>query len=250
MRRINVYEDANSLATQAAIDFVKMSQEAIEIRGRFSVALSGGSTPKMLFNKLAEDAYARVVQWDRIDVFWGDERCVPPDHEDSNYNTARQELLERVPLPEENIYRMRGELDPRRAANAYEDLLRGYFLGRTDGVEKNTDLTFDLIYLGMGDDGHTASLFPKTTALQEKNRWVVANYVDMLGVWRLTLTAPAINLARMVVFLVAGSGKRARLKEVLEGPQDPQSLPSQLINPQAGELVWMVDQAVAGSLIV
>jgi len=169
-------------------------------------------------------------------VFFGDERNVPPDHADSNYRTARESLLSKVPIPGDNVYRMHGELDANEAAKQYGEMLK----------EKFGDGGLDMVLLGMGDDGHTASLFPGTAALNETKHRAVGNYVEKLKAWRITLTAPFINRAREVMVLVSGASKAKRLAEVLEGPRDPQRLPIQLVQPASGRIAWLVDAAAAG----
>jgi 6-phosphogluconolactonase len=200
--------------------------------------LAGGSTPKATYEVLARD-YAGKLDWSRVHVFFGDERTVPPDHEDSNYRMAHEALLSRVPAG--SVHRMRGELPPGEAAAAYEEELREFF--GPDGVP-----AFDLILLGLGGDGHTASLFPETSALDVTDRWVVANPVLKLETTRLTLTLPVINAARAVTFLVAGEGKAGALKEILEGDADPRAYPAKFIRPEGGDLIWMVDRAAAARL--
>ncbi len=241
MPDVRVYPDAEQLAGAAAVYFVDSVRQAIEKQGRFSVALSGGSTPKALYALLATDEIAAQVEWPYVHVFWGDERCVPPNHADSSYLMARNALLDHVPLPSQNISRIQGELPPAQAAADYEHTLRAFF---GDQAEPR----FDLIWLGMGDDGHTASLFPHTDALNERTRWVVENYVASKQVWRITLTAQAINAAENIVFLVTGAGKAERLRQVLKGPQNPQELPSQLVRPSNGQLIWMMDSEAAALL--
>lgn len=239
MSKVTVYPDGDSLARGASEYVVRLASEAMATRGRFSVALSGGSTPRALFTLLATPEVAVRVDWPRVEVFWGDERCVPPDHPDSCYRMAKETLLDHVAIPTENIHRIRGEADPAAATVAYEETLRGFF---------GDSPRFDLILLGVGDDGHTASLFPGTKALDEQQRWVVANYVEKLAKWRITLTAPAINAAAHVAFLVSSAGKAERLREVLHGEFRPHLLPSQLIKPERGELVWLLDAAAAAKL--
>jgi len=173
-----------------------------------------------------------------VDVFWGDERCVPPEHKQSNYRMARETLLAKVAIPEANVHRIRGEDDPRRAAAVYEELLR-----RTLGASG-----FDLVLLGMGDNGHTASIFPGLPAVTESSRWVLAQYVEVVGMWRVTLTPAVINAANHVTFLVAGAEKAERLREVLEGPEQIDVLPSQAIKPPSGALRWLVDAPAAARL--
>jgi 6-phosphogluconolactonase len=233
---IKVLPDAHDVAHEAAERMVVAAGRAAEEGRTLSLALSGGSTPKALYELLASPAYRTRIDWPRLEVFFGDERTVPSDHKDSNYRMAREALLSKVPVPGDNVYRMAGELDPDEAAKQYGQVLK----------EKFGDGGLDVVLLGMGDDGHTASLFPGTAALNETRHRAVANYVEKLKTWRITLTAPFINRAREVMVLVSGASKVARLAEVLEGPRDPQRLPIQLINPEQGRLVWLVDAAAAG----
>jgi 6-phosphogluconolactonase len=242
MADVRVYTDADELTVAAAEYFVQQANAAITSHQQFSVALSGGSTPKPLYALLATDEFARRVDWARVYVFWGDERCVPPDHTDSCYRMAREALLDHVPLPSQNIYRIKGEEVPARAAADYDQLLRRFF-GETSSAR------FDLVWLGMGDDGHTASLFPGTEVLDEQERWVKENYVEAVNQkWRITLTPPAINGASNIAFLVSGAGKAERLRQVLKGDYQPHTLPSQLVKPTDGHLVWLVDSAAAALL--
>jgi len=218
--------------------------------GRFSVALSGGSTPRALYSLLATDEFVARVDWSRLHVFWGDERCVPPDHPESNYGMARQALLDHVRIPLSNIHRIPCEREPRLAAAAYEQTLRAWFSGGSAGrrVRERETPRFDLILLGMGEDGHTASLFPGAAALGERTRWVVACQVIALGAWRVTLTPIVINAAAHVMFLVSGAHKAERLRQVLAGPYRPDELPAQIVRPTRGRLVWLVDKAAASAL--
>ncbi len=234
-----VYETPEELAETAARDFATKAEAAINERGRFAVALAGGSTPKAAYEALARD-YADKLDWSRVHVFFGDERTVPPHHEDSNYRMAHETLLSRIPVG--SVHRMRSELPPGEAAAAYEQELRDFF-GTSDRPP-----SFDLILLGLGEDGHTASLFPETAALDVTDRWVVANPVIKLETTRLTLTVPVINAARAVTFLVAGQGKAGALEEVLEGEADPRAYPAKFICLESGDLTWMVDRAAANSL--
>ena len=233
---IKVLPDVPDVAHEAAERIVDAANLAAEEGRTFSIALSGGSTPKALFELLAGPAYRSRVDWPKVEVFFGDERNVPPDHKDSNYRMAREALLSKVPIPGDNVYRMAGELDANEAAKQYGQILK----------EKFGDGGLDVVLLGMGDDGHTASLFPGTAALGETKHRCVANRVDKLNTWRITLTAPFINRSRQVMVLVTGASKRQRLAEVLEGPRDPQRLPVQLIDPAAGRITWLVDAAAAG----
>ncbi len=237
MSEVRRYADANQLAHAGAELFVTLSKPAIAEQGRFIVALSGGSTPKALYQLLAREPYASQIEWAHVHIFWGDERCVPPDHPDSNYRMTREALLQYVPLLTENIHSLHGDIDPAQASAEYEQQLRMFF---GNGLP-----VFDLILLGMGDDGHTASLFPGTAAIHEQNRWVIGHYIEKLESWRLTLTPPVINAAENIAFLVAGKSKAERLREVLKGPFLPDVLPSQMIKPTNGYLFWMVDEEAA-----
>lgn len=234
---VRVYEDKQELAEAAASHFAARATEAIKERGRFTVALAGGSTPETTYEVLARD-YADGIDWSRIHVFFGDERAVPPDHEDSNYRMAREALLDHIPVG--SVHRMHGELPPEEAAVSYEDELREFF--GSDSIP-----SLDLIMLGIGEDGHTASLFPNTPALDVADRWAVENPVEKLDTVRLTLTAPVINAARSVNFLVAGEGKAEALREILEGDADPHEYPAKFIKPTGGP-VWMVDRTAASQL--
>lgn len=238
---IEVYDDKDALLHAAAQQFVRLAQDAVQDKGRFDVALAGGSTPKPLYALLASEAYRDQVDWSQVRVFWGDERCVPPDNEASNYHMAWQAMLNHVPIPDSHVHRMRGEMEPTTAAFAYEQVLESVF---------GEDLTprFDLIHLGMGDDGHTASLFPNTPALDETEKFVVAHYVGKLDAWRITLTPRTLNHAANISFLVSGAGKAAVLQAVLNGPSRPQHYPSQLVQPVDGVLRWLVDQDAAAQL--
>jgi 6-phosphogluconolactonase len=230
-----LFETPEELAEASARDFAARTQETIDERGRFAVALAGGSTPKATYEVLARD-YANELDWSRVHVFFGDERTVPPDHEDSNYRMAYETLLSHVPVG--SVHRMRGELPPDEAAAAYEEELRAFF-GQVDipGL--------DLILCGLGEDGHTLSLFPETAALDVNDRWVVANPVLKLGTTRLTLTNPVLNVSRAVTFVVAKESKAEALKEVLEGDADPRAYPAKLVRPESRDLTWMVDRAAA-----
>jgi 6-phosphogluconolactonase len=236
MAEVRVFEERAALMQAAAEYLIGCSQAAIRLQGRFTIALSGGSTPKALYESLVQ---AQGLDWSRIHIFWGDERNVGPDDPESNCRMASQALLDHVPIPPEQIHRIEAERGPQAAADAYEATLRQVF---------GQAVRFDLILLGMGDDGHTASLFPNTAALDENERLVVANHVPQLNTWRITLTAPLINRAAHVAFLITGESKAEPLRAVLRGPHQPQTLPSQLIEPEKGELVYFVDQAAAALL--
>jgi len=240
---IEIYPDATHLARAAAEQFVALAGTAIAARGRFAVALAGGSTPRAMYALLATEEFAPRVNWACVHLFWGDERCVPPDHAQSNYRMAGETLLDHVPLPKENIHRIRGEIEPAQAATEYERTLRAFF-----SAPGAPSPCFDLILLGMGADGHTASLFPGTAAIRERERWVVAHYVDRLSAWRITMSPVLINAAANVTFLVAGEGKAERLRQVLTGPYQPDTLPAQIVQPHSGRLRWLVDAAAASLL--
>jgi 6-phosphogluconolactonase len=247
MSDVQIYPDSAALARAAAERIVSLAGDAIGVRGRFSMGLSGGSTPRALYTLLASKEVAPRIDWAQVHVFWGDERCVPPDDSESNYRMARETLLDHVPLSESNVHRMRGEIDPGQAAADYEQVLRSFFR-RSAGPKNLAQPRFDLLLLGMGDDGHTASLFPGTAALHERTRWVVENHVEKLDAWRITLTAPVINAAATVIFLVSGEAKAATLRAVLKGPHQPEKYPSQLVRPEHGDLIWMVDTGAAALL--
>ena len=240
-----VEPDADALARRAAQHFVEMANEAVAARGRARIAISGGSTPKAAFELLAspDQPWRSRMPWDKLELFWVDERTVPPDHPESNYRMTRESLLDHVPLHPEQVHRMEGELEPEVAAARYESLLRNTF--RLEGAESPR---FDLIALGMGDDGHTASLFPHTAAIHEFARLVTANQVPQKDTWRLTLTWPVINHASSVFFLIGGAAKAPVLRDVFTGPRDPERLPSQLIWPSGGILTLILDQAAAALL--
>ncbi len=242
---VQVVPDAEALYRAGAAEFVRLAGEAVRARGAFTVALSGGSTPKGLYALLATDpTWRRQLSWDAIHVFWGDERHVPPDHPDSNYRMAREAMLSRVPIPPANVYRIKSEHpDAGRAAEAYEQTLRDFF--QTSGGQPPR---FDLILLGLGPEAHTASLFPGTKALHETERLVVSNWVGKFFAERITMTPPVLNTAARVVFLVSGGEKALPLKGVLEGRYEPEQLPAQLIRPASGSLLWLVDRAAASLL--
>ena len=239
------FADAEAVSRAAAEEFVRRAAEAVQARGRFTVALSGGSTPRRLYQLLASEPYRGQVDWGRVEVFWGDERSVPPDDKESNYRMAREAMLAALALPAGHVHRMEGERTDRdTAAREYQDEI-----ARAFGADPNGEPpAFDLVLLGMGPDGHTASLFPHTAALGETKRWVVVNHVPQHHTDRMTLTYPVLNRAREVLFLVAGPDKAEPLAEVLQGPPDPQRLPSQRVRPADGQLLFFVDRAAAARL--
>jgi 6-phosphogluconolactonase len=241
-----VFEQQDALSRAAAERFVQGIRSAVEARGIARIAISGGGSPKPVFSLLADPGapYRAAIPWDRLWIFWVDERCVPPERPDSNFGAARELLLDKVPLPADHAIRIEGELDPEEAAARYESAIRRDY--RLEGAEVPI---FDVIHLGMGDDGHCASLFPHTAALHEINRVAVANHVpQQTQTWRVTLTWPVINAARDVFFLIDGAGKADPLGRVLTGPYEPETLPSQLIQPQNGRLLFLLDTAAAAHL--
>ena len=239
---MQVFDDPERVAEAAARRVAEVARESISENGVFSIALAGGSTPRRVYELLAGDELRGLVEWNNTHVFFGDERAVPHDDPESNFRMASESLLSRVPVPERNVHRIEGLGDAAANASRYESEMRGLFGEDADWPR------LDLVLLGMGDDGHTASLFPGTAALDERRVWATANWVEKLGAWRVTLTAPAINAARRVLFIVNGAGKAERLREVLQGERDPARLPSQLIRPRDGALEWFVDRAAAARL--
>lgn len=231
------------VAVAAAELWVKECARADSERRHSYVALSGGSTPRRTYEHLATLPWRDQVEWDHVELFWGDERCVAPDHRDSNYRMVREALLDHVPVPANHVHRVRTELSPPpAAAKAYEDEIRKH-LGRNSGLPQ-----FDLVFLGLGANGHTASLFPQSPVLRETSHLVAADFVTETNSWRITMTAPILNHGRIIAFLVAGQDKAKILQEVLRGPYLPAKLPAQLIKPEGGKLIWIVDQAAASAL--
>ena len=240
VRRLTTPQD---LFRAAADEIIRAASDAVGQRGRFTIALSGGSTPRNLYTLIAANA-GSSLPWDQMFFFWGDERHVPPGDPENNYRMARETLLSKVPVPQANVFPIPTENpDAAAAADAYEQTLRKFFAVATGEFPR-----FDLILLGMGPDGHTASLFPETEALQEKSRLVVANVVEKLKTTRITLTLPVLNAARCVAFLVSGTDKAAVLHEVLEGNAPGEKYPSKLVRPGDGKLIWFVDRAAASEL--
>lgn len=241
---VTVASDTDALFRAAAAEFQEASAEAVAARGIFRVALSGGSTPKGLYSLLATDFTLRSsIAWDQAEFFWSDERHVPPDHPESNYRMAQDSLLSRVPVRGDRVHRVRAEQpDASVAAIAYEVEIRRAF--DTYGEIPR----FDLILLGLGADGHTASLFPGTPALDERSRLVTANHVPSLGADRITMTYPLLNAARRILFVVAGSEKAAAVRAVLQPDPDAPVLPARLVRPEDGKVIWVLDRAAAGGL--
>ena len=235
---LRVYGDVEQLASAAAELFIKVASDSIRARGCFRVALSGGYTPRRMYELLATKSLSCQVDWGRVYIFWGDERYVPADDHDSNYRMD-EALLRHVPAPSANIHRVPTEISPpSAAAAAYEDDIRQAFHDSTSVPQ------FDLVYLGLGANGHTASLFPHSAALNETSRLVLADFVAEVNTWRISMSAPLLNRGRAVAFLIQGQEKAEVLHEVLLGPRDPERLPAQRIAPE-GKLLWMVDEAAA-----
>jgi 6-phosphogluconolactonase len=244
-RSIQIVADADALAHAAALVFIAEAKRAVARNGFFTVVLSGGSTPKALYSLLAHDPDLRLqVPWQQTYFFFGDERHVPPDHVDSNYRTAHETMLAQTFIDSAKVFRMTGEYgDAARAAAEYEEALRNFFQLPADRLPR-----FDLVMLGMGPDGHTASLFPGTKALREEKRLVTSNWVGKFYTDRITMTAPVLNNAVTIMFMVHGPDKAQALKAVLEGPYEPDQLPAQLISPKNGTVFWLVDKSAAALL--
>jgi 6-phosphogluconolactonase len=242
---IRILNNLDAIAKRAADEFVRAATSAVSQQGVFRIALSGGSTPKALYSLLANDAAIRSqVPWDKVCFYFGDERNVGPDHPDSNFRMATEAMLSKVPVKAEQIFRIKGEYkETERAAQEYEQALRSSFKIGEDQFPR-----FDLILMGMGSEGHTASLFPGTKALHETKRSVVRNWVGKLYTERITLTAPAINNAARILFMITGADKATALRGVLEGPYEPDQLPAQMIQPSNGLLLWLLDGAAGGML--
>jgi len=241
---IEIFADEEALALHAADVLAMAAQEAAAARGRFAVALSGGETPRSLYRMLARQQFSQKIPWRRVQLYWGDERCVPPDDPASNYGTARETFIRHVPIPPANVHRMAGEEEPAAAADAYEAELRA--LAAKDRPPSGVPV-FDLVLLGLGRDGHTASLFPRSDALTVEDRFCVATQAPD-GSPRLTVTAPVINAARRVWFYVSGAGKAGMVAEVLEGLRAPLAVPAQGVAPVHGTLTWLLDEAAAAEL--
>ena len=238
---VRVFDSPEEVARSAAEQFVELADNAAAEHSQFNVALAGGSTPRRMYGLLAGDQLRNRVEWTGVHLFFGDERCVPRDHQDSNYRMAYEALISRVNIPASNVHPIIGEGEPASNASLYETELRQVF----SDVSKPA---FNLVLLGLGEDGHTASLFPATSALDVTGKWVVENRVERLGSYRITLTPAAINGAAQVTFLVAGTNKAAAVKAVLEGPLQPEKLPAQLIKPESGNLTWLLDSQAASML--
>jgi 6-phosphogluconolactonase len=246
-RDVRILTNLDAIAKRVAQEFVQAATAAVSEKGSFSVALSGGSTPKALYSLLANETALRAqLPWDKMYFYFGDERSVGPDDADSNFRMANETMLSKVPIKPEQVFRIKGEYkDSEKAAQEYEQALRASFK-----IDEAQFPRFDLVLLGMGNEGHTASLFPGTKALHETKRIAVRNWVGKLYTDRITLTAPAINHAARVIFMVTGADKALALKSVLEGPYEPEQLPAQMIQPSNGQLLWLVDTTAGGMLSI
>jgi 6-phosphogluconolactonase len=241
---IRILTDTEEIIQAAAVEFVHQTIETVQAKGLFTVALSGGSTPKGLYSLLASDGkpgFRLQVPWNKIHFFWGDERHVPPDHPDSNYRMAYEAMLSKVTVPPENVHRIKSENpDAGKAAEDYERELHEFFRLEAGHLPR-----FDMVLLGMGADGHTASLFPGTKVIHEKKRLVIAPWVEKLNTYRITLTPPVLNNAARVIFLISGEEKAETLRTVLQGSYQPERFPAQIIRPANGKLLWLIDQSAA-----
>jgi len=245
---VRVYATTELAAGAAARRVVRAAGQAVDARGAFVLALSGGETPRLLYRQLADERWASSIEWGRVQVIWGDERCVPPDHAASNYRMARETLLDRVPLPPTHVHRIRGEEIPAVAATGYEQTLRALLRTPEGPPPQVSGRRIDLVLLGLGTDGHTASLFPGDVGAHTSRRWVVPSLHDPGATWRVTLTPCLINAAAEVLFLVSGRDKEDIVHRTLQGPAVPHELPAQLIAPISGRVHWVLDDAAAGAL--
>lgn len=242
--RPTVCPDLAELSEQAARFFVDVARQAVGREGRFTVCLSGGSTPRSTYGLLVREPLRNAVSWRHVHIFWGDERCIPSDDPDNHYRMAWDLMLSKLPLPAENIHPVRGAAsNPEGAAVEYEALLQSFFGLASHGIP-----SFDLIFLGMGADGHIASLFPGSAGLSESRRLVVSHYVSQLQATRLTLTLPVLNHARQIIFLVSGESKAPALRAVLQGGGTQEELPARLVRPVSGRVLWLIDEAAASGL--
>ena len=236
-KRIHVYPNKEKLVAATAERVINLIGQAIQENGLCNIALAGGNTPREVYSMLAANSYRDRVDWNGLHIFWGDERMVPPEHQDSNFRMVQQTLLEHIKIPDGNVHRIRGEITPEQAAAEYTELLHDHF--REDSPH------FDLILLGIGEDGHTASLFPDTDAIEECERHTVAVFVPRLNTWRVTLTLPVLNAAREVIFLVSGSSKSNIIQRIMSVKQPTKDLPATMVNPENGTLHWMLDSEAA-----
>ncbi|MBI5642769.1 MAG: 6-phosphogluconolactonase [Deltaproteobacteria bacterium] len=235
---VYIYASPEEMSRVAAETFVETCEKRVKAKGLFTVILSGGKTPERLYRLLGTD-FKDKIPWEKVHLFWGDERCVGPESRESNYKMAYDSLISKVSIPERNIHRIKGEIEPSVSAKAYEDEIRGFF-----NIPASAFPVFDLVLLGLGNDGHTLSLFPASKALFESERLIIDNYVDKLSAFRITATLPVINNASMGIFLVSGKEKAGILREVLKGTEA--IYPAQMARP--GKLLWFVDKDAASEL--
>jgi 6-phosphogluconolactonase len=240
---IKILPDAEAVAQDAAVRWVESARAAVEARGAFRVALSGGSTPRRLYELMASESLREQAPWAQTYIFWGDERRVPASHPDSNYHLARVTLIDHVPVPLEHVFRMDGEGLARSAAREYEEALRLHF-----DLRRGQWPRFDLVLLGLGTDGHTASIFPGTRAVSDLSNMAIVYEVPQLGMERMTLTLPVLNNAQHILFMVTGAEKAAVVKAVLAGEHRPSTYPAQAVKPVDGTLTWLLDEEAAAQL--
>ena len=244
-RDIILCQDVDELGRKATAQFASLADEAVNARGQFNVALSGGSTPRLLYSLLASAEFAARIRWQKVYLFFGDERCVAPDHAESNYRMVKESLLSKILIPSGNVHRMIGEIEPAIAAATYETELRQFFSLSQEKLPR-----FDLILLGLGEDGHTASLFPHCSALNETEHLVATTYVEKLDAHRLTLTFPVINNAAQITFLIAGQSKAVVVKEILGNEAGMAKYPAARIEPHSGKCEWMITADAAAESVV
>lgn len=238
--KLHIVEDSKRLSHDLALWISDLIGDVLKTQDKFTFVLSGGSTPRQLYALLANMPYSESIPWEKIHFFWGDERAVPFEDERNNARMCYEELLDKIPVVADNIHVMRTDIDPKESAREYEKILKQYFNG--------SETTFDLVLLGMGDDGHTLSLFPGTPVVHENEKWADSFFLDSQDMYRITLTAPVVNKAKYVAFMAVGKGKAETLKSVLEGEVNLDKFPSQIIKPVKGELHWFVDEAAASLL--
>ena len=232
-KKIHAYPNKEQLVTATTERVINEIGQAIREKGFCSIALAGGNTPREVYSMLADDSYRDRVDWNRLHLFWGDERMVPPEHEDSNFRMVQETFLKHINIPDGNVHRIRGEIAPEQAAREYAELLHSHF---KEGLP-----CFDLILLGLGEDGHTASLFPETDAVEECEKHAVAVFVPKLSAWRVTLTLPVLNAAREILFLVSGRSKADIVQRIISIKQPAKEFPASMVNPKYGTLHWMLD---------
>ena len=232
-KNIHAYPNKEKLVAATTERIADCMEQAIQKNGLCNMALSGGKTPGGIFSLLASNPYRDRLDWSRLHIFWGDERMVPPEHQDSNFRLVQETLLDHIKMPDENVHRMRGEIAPEEAAKEYAELLHDHFKGSLP--------CFDLMLLGLGEDGHTASLFPETDAVEECEKHAVAVFVPKLDAWRVTLTLPVLNAARKILFLVSGKSKSKMVQRIMSNKQPAKEIPATMVNPQNGEIHWMMD---------